>query len=92
MATTVRVVNYGTDDITGIYATRASTSGWGSNLAYGYRIKYNQYFDITTNYYNTYYDFQVVDEYGTSCTLEDVYVTSQPFVISVNDYGCRVVR
>lgn len=87
-ASNVRVVNYSSYPVVGVYATISSEQNWTSNLLGGVTIYKNQYFDITTNYYD-YYDFAVYDSTGDSCVLRNVAMNRNR-VLTVGTTGCVI--
>jgi len=86
----VRFVNYSGYDVVVIYAAFSDERNWGRNLMNGYVMRYNQYYDIYTNY-RDYYDFKIVTKGGSTCTVRDVWMDSDMKFIFDGD-RCYVQR
>jgi hypothetical protein len=96
-AANVRFINYTAYDVVGLYSTRSSTAGWGNDLLGTYTtVGSNEYFDFTTNYNYTNYDFKIVDEDARECIIRNVYMNQNiELHYEVNSYGrliCHVEK
>lgn len=80
----VRFYNYSDYEVVRIHATFSDSENWGRNLMSGYVMRYNQYFDINTNY-RDYYDLRVETRGGLTCTVKNVWMdSSKVFVFDGN--------
>ena len=76
----VRFYNYSDYTVVKVYASRSDNGYWGNNLMSGYVMGYNQYFDVVTNY-RDYYDLRIEIRGGATCTVKDVWISTDKVFI-----------